>query len=107
MGVAVSGAIILGVAVDDTIHFLVKYFESKKRGDGVKEAFEYVMKYAGGAIFFTTIILSFSFLIFIFSSFNPNIYFAIVTASALTIALIADLLLLPAILSLSENSKDK
>ena len=103
MGVALSGAIVLGVAVDDTIHFFVKYFDAKKRKLNLQESFVYVFKYSGMAIIFTTIILSFSFLIFVGSNFAPNYNFGIVTASALFIAFIADLVLLPAILSLIEK----
>lgn len=103
IGVAVSGAIIIGVAVDDTIHFLVKFFEARKRGESMEETLAYVMQYAGNAIIFTTIILSLSFLIFVFSDFNPNFHFGVVTASALFIAVIADLLMLPAIFSLLER----
>jgi hydrophobe/amphiphile efflux-3 (HAE3) family protein len=103
MGVAVSGAIVLGVAVDDSIHFFVKYFDARKKGFSLKESFAYVFKYAGTAILFTTIILSLSFLLFMGSEFAPNYNFGIVTASALVIAFIADLLLLPALLSVMEK----
>jgi len=103
LGVAVSGAIILGVAVDDTIHFLVKYFEARKRNLSIEEAFDYVLKYAGKAILFTTIILSTAFAIFMGSKFTPNFNFGIVTASALIIAFVVDMLLLPALLSVSEK----
>ena len=106
MGVAVAGAIIIGVAVDDTIHFLVKYLEARKRGDNLKDSLEYVMSYAGSAIIFTTIILSIAFLIFLFSDFNPNYHFGIVTASALLIAVLVDLIALPALLSKIDN-RDK
>jgi hypothetical protein len=105
MGVAVSGAIVLGVAVDDTIHFFVKYFDAKKKGMSLEDSFAYVFQYAGTAIVFTTIILSLSFLLFTGSSFVPNFNFGIVTASALVIAFIADLLLLPAILSIMIKKK--
>jgi len=99
MGVAISGAIIIGVAVDDTIHFLVKYREARRRGDDMQASLEYVMQYAGSAIIFTTIILSTAFLVFSFSQFLPNVHFGIVTAMALIIAVLVDLLMLPAILS--------
>jgi len=105
IGPAVSGAIIIGVAVDDTIHFLVKFFEARKRGEDMQSALAYVMQYAGNAIIFTTIILSLAFLIFVFSDFYPNFHFGVVTASALLIAVVADLLMLPAIFSLLERSK--
>lgn len=105
MGVAIAGAIIIGVAVDDTIHFMVKYIEARKRGNNLEDALRYVMRYAGSAIIFTTIILSAAFLVFIFSDFNPNYHFGIVTASALFIAVIVDLLALPALLSVIDNKK--
>ncbi|MCF6330895.1 MAG: MMPL family transporter [Sulfurimonas sp.] len=105
IGVAIAGAIIIGVAVDDTIHFLVKYFDARKRGLSLAESFDEVLRYAGKAIVFTTIILSISFSLFAFSNFTPNQNFGIVTASALIIALVVDLLLLPALLSLNFKTK--
>ncbi len=105
MGVAISGAIIIGVAVDDTIHFLVKYREARRRGDDIEAALAYVMRYAGSAIIFTTLILSTAFLIFVFSQFLPNVHFGIVTATALIIAVLVDLLMLPAVLSRLDDGK--
>jgi len=93
------------VAVDDTIHFMVKYIEARKRGENLEEALKYVMSYAGSAIIFTTMILSAAFLVFIFSDFNPNYHFGIVTACALVIAVVVDLIALPALLSLIDNRK--
>ena len=103
IGVAIAGAIIIGVAVDDTIHFLVKYFDARKRGLNIEDTFDEVLRYAGKAILFTTIILSVSFSLFAFSEFSPNQNFGIVTAFALMIAFVVDLLLLPALLSLADK----
>ena len=103
IGVAIAGAIIIGVAVDDTIHFLVKYFDARKRGLSMEETFDEVLHYAGKAILFTTIILSVAFSMFAFSTFTPNQNFGIVTAFALVIAFVVDLLLLPALLSLADK----
>jgi len=103
IGVAIAGAIIIGVAVDDTIHFLVKYFEARRQGLSMEETFDEVLRYAGKAILFTTIILSTAFSLFAFSSFTPNQNFGIVTAFALMVALVVDLLLLPALLSLADR----
>jgi predicted RND superfamily exporter protein len=105
IGVAISGAIIIGVAVDDTIHFLVKYREARGRGESLEEALAYVMQYAGSAIIFTTVILSSAFMIFIFSEFLPNVNFGIVTSIALIIAVLVDLFMLPAVLSKFDNNK--
>jgi predicted RND superfamily exporter protein len=103
IGVAIAGAIIIGVAVDDTIHFLVKYFDARKRGLNLEDTFDEVLRYAGKAILFTTIILTVAFSLFTFSEFSPNQNFGIVTAFALLIAFVVDLLLLPAMLSLVEG----
>jgi predicted RND superfamily exporter protein len=105
IGVAIAGAIIIGVAVDDTIHFLVKYFDARKRGLSLEESFDEVLRYAGKAILFTTLILSISFSLFAFSTFTPNQNFGIVTASALIIAFVVDLLLLPALLSIADRKR--
>jgi predicted RND superfamily exporter protein len=102
-GVAISGAIIIGVAVDDSIHFLMKYFEARKSGLSMQETLDEVLHYAGKAILFTTIVLSLAFSVFAFSTFAPNQNFGIVTATALVIALITDLFLLPALLSVFDN----
>jgi predicted RND superfamily exporter protein len=103
IGVAIAGAIIIGVAVDDTIHFLVKYFDARKRGLSMEDTFDEVLVYAGKAILFTTIILTVAFSMFAFSHFTPNQNFGIVTAFALVIAFVVDLLLLPALLSLADK----
>jgi predicted RND superfamily exporter protein len=103
MGVAIAGAIIIGVAVDDTIHFLVKYFDARKRGLSMADTFDEVLHYAGRAIFFTTVVLSLSFSMFAFSTFTPNQNFGVVTAIALVLALIIDLLYLPALLHMADK----
>ena len=99
IGVAISAAVILGIAVDDTIHFFSKYFESIKVR-GFEQSIDYIISHSGNAMILTTLILSFTFAIFGVSSFVPNVNFAIVTVSALNIALLFDLVLLPALLSL-------
>lgn len=99
IGVAISAAVILGIAVDDTIHFFSKYFDSIKVR-GFEESIDYILNHSGNAMILTTLILSFTFAIFGVSSFVPNVNFAIVTVSALNIALLFDLVLLPALLSL-------
>ena len=106
MGVAIAGAIIIGVAVDDSIHFLVKYFDARKRGLDMAETFDEVLHYAGRAIVFTTVVLSLSFSIFAFSTFTPNQNFGVVTATALFLALLIDLLLLPALLSAMDKKTE-
>ena len=104
LGVAISAAVILGIAVDDTIHFFSKYFDAIKR-KSFEEAIDYIISHSGSAMILTTVILSFTFAIFGASSFMPNVNFAIVTVIALNLALVFDLILLPALLSLFYTKK--
>ena len=99
IGVAISAAVILGIAVDDTIHFFSKYFYAINE-NSFEEVIDYVISHSGNAMILTTFILSITFAIFGSSSFIPNINFAIVTVIALNLALLLDLVLLPALLSL-------
>ncbi|QOP42172.1 efflux RND transporter permease subunit [Sulfurimonas marina] len=105
IGVAISGAIIIGVAVDDTIHFLIKYKEAREKGMDFLGALAYTIEFAGLAIVFTTIVLSLAFAIFSLSQFMPNVNFGIITAIALVIAVVVDLVMLPAILSRYDGKK--
>ncbi len=99
IGVAISAAVILGIAVDDTIHFFSKYFDAIQT-KSFEDTIDYIISHSGNAMILTTFILSFTFAIFGVSSFMPNVNFAIVTVIALNLALLLDLVLLPALLSL-------
>jgi predicted RND superfamily exporter protein len=107
LGIAISGAIILGIAIDDTIHFLVKYKEAQKKGLSFEDSLAYVMQYAGVAMVLTTVVLSCAFIVFRFSQFMLNANFGLVTAIALLVALLVDLLFLPALLNLLDNPQKK
>jgi len=106
LGVAISAAVILGIAVDDSIHFFSKYFDAIKT-KSFEESIDYVISHSGNAMILTTVVLSFTFAIFAVSSFMPNVNFSIVTVIALNIALLLDLVLLPALLSLFYKSSAK
>ncbi|SFP74096.1 efflux RND transporter permease subunit [Hydrogenimonas thermophila] len=99
IGVAISASVILGIAVDDTIHFFSKYFTAIK-SKSFEQSIDYVINHSGSAMILTTLILSVTFLVFTLSDFVPNVNFAIVTVIALNIALLLDLVLLPALLAL-------
>jgi len=99
IGVAISAAVILGIAVDDSIHFFSKYFDAIQT-KSFEETIDYIISHSGNAMILTTVILSLTFALFGVSSFMPNVHFAIVTIIALNLALLLDLVLLPALLSL-------
>jgi predicted RND superfamily exporter protein len=91
------GCLLLGIIVDDTIHFLYWY---KKTGDLRKTFIE-----AGPGICFTTFILAIGFVVFLISSAPPVRYFGILSITALVSALISDFVLLPVILKLTDKER--
>jgi len=103
IGVAITGAIIIGIAVDDSIHFLFKYFDAKKNNKEIEDILNEVINYAGKAIFYTTLVLSLSFGLIIFSDFLPNRNFGIITSSAIIVAMLLDIFFLPSLLSIFDK----
>ena len=89
--------IVIGIAVDDTIHFLTHYrSEYIETGDTVK-SIEASLKEAGQAITFSTVILVAGFLILVFSVHQGMSNFGILSAIAFCSALLADFFLLPSL----------
>ena len=86
-------AIAMGIAVDDTVHYIHRY----KKEDYLK-AIHLTHNSIGYAIFYTSMTIVIGFSLLMFSNFVPTIYFSLLTASAMIIALFADLLLLPVLL---------
>ena len=98
VGVALVTAVCLGIAVDDTIHVLSNYLRLKQESKTDREAVENILSTTAPALITTSIILVLSFGTLAFGTFVPTIYFGIMTAVVLTVALITDLTFLPAVL---------
>jgi hypothetical protein len=97
-GISITFAIVFGIAVDDTIHFLSKFKLALNKGYTVDKAIERSYAEAGKAITFTTIILFFGFLVMIFSSHPPSIIIGSLISITLISAWAFDLFLLPILL---------
>ena len=89
--------IIIGLAVDDTIHFMTHFRLEMQRHGNAATAAIYSIREAGQAITFTSLILSAGFLVFLLSFHNGLSHFGLFSAVAILMALIADLFLLPAL----------
>ena len=98
LAIAVVIAMTLGIVVDDTVHFLSKYKEGKRRGMSAEDAVRHAFDKVGMALFVTTMGLVIGFAILAQSGFAVNGDMAKLTAITISLALIADFLLLPAIL---------
>lgn len=101
---ALISAVAIGIAVDDTIHFLNGYLDGKNNGLTSQQLVHRVISQKGRAILASSLILCIGFGVLVFSSFIPTIHFGILCACIMLSALIADLFFLPALLLLYENS---
>jgi predicted RND superfamily exporter protein len=97
-GISIVFAIVFGIAVDDTIHFLSKYKLSRNAGMSVDDALAITFKETGKAIIFTTIILFFGFMIMLFSSHPPSQSIGLMISITLITALLYDLTILPVLI---------
>ena len=96
-------AIVIGIGVDDTIHYIHRYREELARdGDG-RGALLRSHRSIGHAIFFTSVTVMAGFSILGLSNFNPTVYFGLLTALSMALALLANLTLLPALLLLARG----
>ncbi|SNR42324.1 hypothetical protein SAMN04488009_1579 [Maribacter sedimenticola] len=91
-------AIVFGIAVDDTIHFLGKYKLGITQGLSKEAALEKTFVQTGRALVITTIILFFGFMVMLFSIHQPSRTIGLIISVTLVTALILDLLLLPVLL---------
>ncbi|NJC27144.1 efflux RND transporter permease subunit [Neolewinella antarctica] len=97
-GVSIVFAIIFGIAVDDTIHFLAKYKLARGKGLDVEDAIHLTFKEAGKAIVLTSIVLFFGFMVMLFSVNPPSVTIGLLISLTLASAVISDLLLIPLLL---------
>lgn len=94
-GVSIVFAVIFGIAVDDTIHFLSKYKLALHNYHNTEEALSVTFAETGKAICLTSIILFFGFLIMLFSIHPPSVTIGLLISITLLSALFSDLLLIP------------
>jgi len=86
-----------GIAVDDTIHLLVRYKIELPNARDKKDALFQSIKTTGKALIITSFVLSSGFLTFLLSDFSSTFYIGLLISITLLFALISDLFLLPLI----------
>ncbi|MEM8908706.1 MAG: MMPL family transporter, partial [Bacteroidota bacterium] len=94
-GISIVFAVVFGIAVDDTIHFLSKYKLCRNKGMSIDESLHTTFIETGKAICLTTIILFFGFLVMLFSIHPPSVHVGLLISLTLFSALISDLMLIP------------
>ena len=93
-------AIGVGLADDDTIHYIHRFKHELETTGSYVAALQRSHDSIGHAIYYTTITLVIGFSILCLSNFIPTIYFGLFTVLAITVALLASLTLLPQLLVL-------
>lgn len=93
-------AITIGIAVDNGIHYIYRFREEFAITGNYERTLQICHANIGKAVFYTTLTIIFGFSILVFSNFVPTIYFGVLTAAAMFIALLAALTVLPKLILL-------
>ncbi len=99
-------AITIGIAVDNSIHYIYRFKEEFYKLKDYYKTIEVCHSTVGKAILNTSITIVFGFSILILSKFIPTIYFGIFTGIAMLLAMISVLTLLPSLILLIKPFKN-
>ena len=104
---AMTFAVALGIAVDDSLHFLLRYRKELAQGLSREKAIQSTIMNTGSALMITTTVLVAGFSVLVLSSFLPTYQFGLLSAGMIGAALLCDLTLLPALCLVlpSQNQK--
>lgn len=105
IGMMMTGSIALGISVDCTFHFLVKWQECVNHGMSSQAACEESLKHTGKPLMESTIVSSLGMLALCLSSFTPTSRFGWLMATQMVASLLGELVLLPALLGLRKSPR--
>ncbi len=105
MALAVVLSMTLGIIVDDTVHFLSKYNYARQRGDGAEQSVRYAFQSVGRALMITTVVLALGFATLTLSTFALNEDMGLLTSIIIVVALLVDLIFLPAALLFFDQNR--
>lgn len=92
-------SIAFGISVDDTIHFLAKYRQELLMNNwNIRKSVFSALNETGVSMFYTSVVLFFGFFIFVASDFGGTIALGLLVSITLMLAMLSNLLLLPALL---------
>ncbi len=97
VGTVMIGVIALGLVVDDSIHLLARLAVELGRVGDPHRAMVRALVAVGRPIVYTSVALSLGFLVLLLASFNSLVHFGLLSATVITLALVFDLAVLPAI----------
>jgi predicted RND superfamily exporter protein len=95
------GSIAIGLAVDDTIHFMHIFRKSHAELGDTRAAVRETLRTTGHALLVTSVVLSLSFFVYAFASLTNLVTFGLLTGVTVIFAFVADITLSPALMALS------
>ena len=95
----ITARVALGIAVDDTLHFLLWWRSKSAAGLSSSEAISDALRYCGLAMLQTTIVFGVGLSLYVFGGFLPTIRFGLLLSGMLLFAIVGDLVLIPALLA--------
>lgn len=105
MALSVELSMTMGIIVDDSVHFLLKYQAARKNKMNVRSAVNYAFETVGRAMITTTLVLAAGFGVLLFSDFRLNSDMGLMTNIIILAALLIDLLFLPSFLIWLDKEK--
>jgi predicted RND superfamily exporter protein len=93
-------SVTLGISIDATIHYTVRYRRERERGGTIDDALLRAHGGTGRAIFYTAATVVGGMWVLCFSEFLPTVWFGLMTSAAMVVSIAASLVLLPALLSM-------
>ncbi len=99
------GSMLLSLAVDDTIHFMHKFGRYYEQSYDVSKAVRETLRTTGMALLVSSLVLSAGFYIFTLAYMNTTVSLGILMGSAILVALLADVLLAPALVTLAARGR--
>ncbi len=101
------GSIAIGLAVDDTIHFMHNFRRYHQETGDPAEAVRRTLLTTGRAMLVTSVVLSLGFFIFMFATMNNLFNFGLLTGVTILMALVADFLIAPALMMALYGKKEQ
>jgi predicted RND superfamily exporter protein len=92
------GGVIIGLAVDDTIHFMHKFSRYYEETGDARLAVHRTLTTTGAALFFTSLVLTAGFGVMLAAYMNNSFWFGVLAGTATLTAFAADILLAPALM---------
>ena len=101
------GCVIIGIAVDDTIHFMHHFTRYSREINDIKIVIQKTLATCGRAIVFTSIVLIGGFIVHLTGELSTNKEFGWLLSLSIAIALISNLILAPALMMLFWQKKSQ